>query len=286
MPDVRIPGLADWLQAGVWTAHQRDLWEKLVREVLPALLLAGSGVTITQGDDGTLTFASTGGGSSGSTWLMDSAGAVADPGEISVDDLDSAQVTQIRIAGTANSGGDYSALWMALASPSHIEIRQGATNFGRYGVLTTGQTLDGDFQIDVDPSPVAANGTFVAGQEYTVTVDLIGASSTSETVAALSSASGVVNIDCDAGDYFQLVLTEDVTSITFTNLPGPGQAATKWIEIVQDSAVAYSVTFPAEFTFTDGSDTEVTSTLDGVSSLGITTLNEGVRWTATMQDDV
>lgn len=39
-------------------------------------------------------------------------------------------------------------------------------------------------------------------------------------VTALSISSGVVNINCALGDYFTLSLTANVTSITFSNLPG------------------------------------------------------------------
>lgn len=100
-------------------------------------------------------------------------------------------------------------------------------------------------------------------------------------VTALSIASGVVNIDCSAGDYFTLTLTANVTSITFSNLPGSGKAATKWVEIVQ-GAGPYTVAWPASFKWAGGSAGVVSTANGAVDELAITTLNNGTAWKATL----
>lgn len=100
-------------------------------------------------------------------------------------------------------------------------------------------------------------------------------------VTALSISSGVVNIDCALGDYFTLALTANVTSITFSNLPGSGKGATKWIEIVQDSTPR-TVAWPASFKWEGGSAGAVSTGSGAVDELAITTLNNGTAWKASL----
>lgn len=97
----------------------------------------------------------------------------------------------------------------------------------------------------------------------------------------LASASGVVGIDVGRGDYFRLPLSENVTSITFSNLPAAGKAVSLLIEITQDDT-ARTVTWPASFIWEDGSAGSV-STADGaIDLLGLTTFDNGTTWHATL----
>lgn len=68
-------------------------------------------------------------------------------------------------------------------------------------------------------------------------------------VTALASSSGVVDIDCELGDYFTLALTENVTSITFSNEPDEGGSL--MIRITQDSTPR-TVAWPASFKWSGG----------------------------------
>ena len=98
------------------------------------------------------------------------------------------------------------------------------------------------------------------------------------TVTALASSSGAVGIDASLGDYFTLALTENVTSITFSNVPG---GASLMIQITQDST-ARTVAWPASFTWASG-EAGTVSTGDGdVDLLAITTLDGGTTWRATL----
>lgn len=100
-------------------------------------------------------------------------------------------------------------------------------------------------------------------------------------VTALTISSGVVNIDCSLGDYFTLALNANVTSITFSNLPGAGKGASKMIRITQDSTPR-TVAWPASFRW-DGNGAQSVSTGSGaVDVLAITTLDNGTKWDATL----
>lgn len=103
-------------------------------------------------------------------------------------------------------------------------------------------------------------------------------------VNVLSIASGVVDIDCDLGDYFTLSLTANVTSITFSNLPGSGQACSLAIRIRQDGTGSRTVALPSSFKATGGSDTAVQSAANAYTLLTITTFDQGTRWEYAMQE--
>lgn len=108
-----------------------------------------------------------------------------------------------------------------------------------------------------------------------------GGGAVRNTVTALSIVAGVVNIDCSLGDYFSLALTENVTSITFSNLPGSGKGASLMVYITQD-ATPRTVSWPASFKWTGGVPGTV-STGSGVKdTLAITTFDNGVAWPATL----
>lgn len=101
------------------------------------------------------------------------------------------------------------------------------------------------------------------------------------TVTALSSSSGVVNLDCSLGDYYTLALTENVTSITFSNLPGSGHGASKMVRITQDST-ARTVAWPASFKWAGGSAGAVSTASGAVDVLAISSFDNGTTWRATL----
>lgn len=111
-----------------------------------------------------------------------------------------------------------------------------------------------------------------------------GGSAPSTLVNALTIASGVVNIDLALGDYFTLVLTANVTSITFSNLPAAGQAKAIAVRIKQDATGGRTLALPASFKATGGSDTAVASAADAYTLLTAMTFDQGARWAYAMQE--
>ena len=100
----------------------------------------------------------------------------------------------------------------------------------------------------------------------------------SHIVTALSISSGVVNIDLSLGDLFTLALTENVTSITFSNLPGSGNGQAIFIRIKQDAIGSWTVAFPASFKAITGSDTAVQSAANAYTDMALTSVDNGTRW--------
>lgn len=102
-------------------------------------------------------------------------------------------------------------------------------------------------------------------------------------VTALATSGGIT-IDHEAGDYFTLALSGNVTSISFSNLPGSGKAATILVQITQDSTPR-TVTWPSSFKWAGGSPEAVSTGSGAVDFLAITTFDNGTTWRATLSKD-
>lgn len=157
---------------------------------------------------------------------------------------------------------------------------------GRITTLTAGYMhiagADGDGIVDE-----AAGDTVIITRWETRRVwadELAEVAGTRDTVTALSSTSGVVNIDCSLGDYFTLELTENVSSITFSGLPPPGRGRSLMIEITQDSTPR-TVAWPASFDAAGGTLGSVSTGSGDVDLLAITSFDGGTSWRATLAKD-
>jgi hypothetical protein len=104
----------------------------------------------------------------------------------------------------------------------------------------------------------------------------------SNAVTAISSSSGVLNIDCSLGDYFTITLTENITSITFSNLPAAGSARTITVRITQHASAAKTVTFPSSMKWAGGTPGVVSTGLSAIDVLAMTTFDQGTRWESTL----
>lgn len=111
-------------------------------------------------------------------------------------------------------------------------------------------------------------------------VDTSGGGADANTVSVLTTSSGVVNIDLSLGDYFTLALSANVTSVTFSNLPGSGKGASKFVRITQDSTPR-TLAWPASFRW-EGSAPSVSTGSGAVDVLAISTFDNGTKWDATL----
>lgn len=101
-------------------------------------------------------------------------------------------------------------------------------------------------------------------------------------VTTLTNNAGVVDIDLSLGDYFTLELTANVTSITFSNLPGSGRGFSKFIQITQTGA--FTVDWPASFRWEGGSAGAVSGSA-AVDLLAITSVDNGATIHATISNN-
>lgn len=99
-------------------------------------------------------------------------------------------------------------------------------------------------------------------------------------VSVITPSAGVANIDCSLGDYFTLAPTANVTSITFSNLPGASKGASLMLRFTQDSTPR-TVTFPASFRW-EGAAPAVSTGSGAIDVLALTTFDNGTKWDATL----
>jgi hypothetical protein len=128
-----------------------------------------------------------------------------------------------------------------------------------------------------DKAGISAPVTSVNGQTGAVVID-DGSTST-----ALAT-SGSVAIDLALGDYFTLALAGNVTTFTFSNLPGAGKGASIMVQITQDSTPR-TVGYPASFTWAGGTPGTVSTGSGDVDVLALTTFDNGTTWRATLANE-
>lgn len=101
---------------------------------------------------------------------------------------------------------------------------------------------------------------------------------------ALTNSSGTVTVDCSLGRNFTLLLTANVTTLTFTNLAGAGFATEVEIEVKQDGSGSWTLALPAAFKALGGSDTAVASAAGAVTVISAKTFDNGTTWRYAMQE--
>lgn len=100
-------------------------------------------------------------------------------------------------------------------------------------------------------------------------------------VATALATSGSVAINYALGDYFTLALAGNVSTFTFSNLPGSGLPASIMVRITQDSTPR-TVGWPASFKWPGGVPGVVSTGSGAVDVLALTTFDNGTTWQATL----
>lgn len=116
----------------------------------------------------------------------------------------------------------------------------------------------------ITPSSVAAAGT-VTGSNLSGTN-----TGDKDTVTAVSSSSGVLTLDLSLGSYFTCTLTENITSIVFSNAPASGKGQAFSIHFTQHASSAKTITgWPANTKWFGGTYA-ISTALSAVDEVGIT----------------
>lgn len=101
-------------------------------------------------------------------------------------------------------------------------------------------------------------------------------------VTSVASASGVVTLDYSLGDYFDLELTENVTSWVIDNPPGSGRGFTLMVQITQDSTPR-TVAKPG--TTAAGDPLDVSTGSGDIDLLAITSFDNGATLRSSIARD-
>jgi len=116
---------------------------------------------------------------------------------------------------------------------------------------------------------------------YTGDVSIVGelvADSYNERYAAVTSTSNATTVNCEAGNSFSHVLTEN-TTFTFSNPPASGTGYTFSIEIIQDaSASGFAVTWPTSVDWPAATAPTLTATASAKDIFVFTTRDAGTTF--------
>lgn len=159
---------------------------------------------------------------------------------------------------------------------------QAIANRGRVPIQDEGT------QVSAAPTAINFTGAGVTTTESGGVVNVNipgggGGAAARDAVTTLTISGGTVNIDCALGDFFTLTLTANVTALTFSNLPAAGRGASLALRIRQDATGGRTLSLPASFRATTGTDTVVQSAANAFTLLTITTFDQGTRWEYTMR---
>lgn len=102
-------------------------------------------------------------------------------------------------------------------------------------------------------------------------------SSYNESYSTVSSSSGALTIDLTAGNVFQLSLSEDITSTTFSNPPSSGTAYAFTLKVVQD-ATDRGIVWPTSVDWASATAPTLTSGSGAVDIFTFYTTDGGTTW--------
>jgi hypothetical protein len=102
------------------------------------------------------------------------------------------------------------------------------------------------------------------------------------TSTAAASSAGTLTLNASLGDYFTTTLTEDVTTLAFSNLAGAGLGTTLMLQITQHASSPKTFAWPASFKWAGAAAGTVSAVNSAVDVLAMTTFDNGTTWRVTL----
>jgi hypothetical protein len=99
-----------------------------------------------------------------------------------------------------------------------------------------------------------------------------------ETSTAPGISSGILTLDFETGNVFDVVLTQDVGSLILAHPPAAGRAGSCSIILRQDATGGRTLTWPASVKWAGGSPPPITSAADAIDVYALITRDGGESW--------
>jgi len=99
-----------------------------------------------------------------------------------------------------------------------------------------------------------------------------------ETSPAPEVSSGTLTLDLETGNVFEVVLTEDATSLVLAHPPAPGRAGSCSIILRQDATGGRMLAWPSAVKWAGGAPPPITSAADAVDVYALITRDGGETW--------
>lgn len=185
--------------------------------------------------------------------------------------------------GSAPAGGAEGASSLA----AHVAA---ANPHSQYSLLNSAPTFTGNVTAPAFVGALTGNAATatrlatartINGVAFDGTSDIVISAGTTNDVSAAAVVAGVVNLNLALGNLFTVSLTANVTSFTFSNLPGAGKGAILHVLFTQ-GATARAVTWPTNFRWRDGLPVPISPIANAQDLLRLTTHDNGATWAAEM----
>ena len=146
------------------------------------------------------------------------------------------------------------------------------------GVTATAAEINYNDITTLGTSQASKVVTADANGDVTISEEL-KAKSYNETYSSISSSSNALVVNCETANVFEVVLSENITSTTFSNPPASGTAHTFAIKVKQDaSASGYSLTWPTSVDWPNGTNPALTSSANAVDQFVFYTHDGGTTY--------
>jgi hypothetical protein len=126
-----------------------------------------------------------------------------------------------------------------------------------------------------------AGGTLTGALSSSSSVTLTGSTTLTqikETKAAVTVAANSATIDLSAGTVFTISLTQNITTVTFNNVPSSGLVAGITVFLTQDATGGRTVTWPSSVAWGSANAPSLTSTGNKTDIITMVTYNGGTTW--------
>ncbi|MGH8075617.1 MAG: hypothetical protein ACREO4_16325 [Lysobacter sp.] len=210
----------------------------------------------------------------------------ADPGAAGVrwNNADPELATEIYISDADGNAGDLAAFFASLAVGGFIYV-QGSADSAARDNLQRWQVTAVDAEAGYTKLAVALQasaGVFDDDDALELTIQQPAPTPGVDrnVVTALSSASGLVTVDCSLGDFFTLTPTEVITGWSFTNVPTGCCLSI----LATQGGTPYAIAVPAA-TWPGGTVGAFSTAAGKVDELSLLTMDAGGTWHAMLAKD-
>ncbi len=162
---------------------------------------------------------------------------------------------------------------VAVAAADIVHLQNKGTD-----IVKTADVGSGSGQLQADGS-VAATGDFNWADFEIARVDL---KDYGEVKTAPVSSSATITLDIVNGNVFEIVLFEDITTVTLSNPSDTGTSCSITLILEQDTTSGWTITWPASVDWPGGIAPTLSTGSNEVDIVVLMTIDAGTRWYATL----
>jgi hypothetical protein len=92
------------------------------------------------------------------------------------------------------------------------------------------------------------------------------------------SSSSTTDFDCNLGNMFNVTMTSNITTLTFSNIPTSGRVYSVTLFLTQDATGSRTVTWPSSVKWSEGTSPTLTTAANKTDVITLVTFTGGTTW--------